>query len=278
MEDHVYATFDPTGTRPRGHNAAESDDTLFDEPSRWRAEAALALGLDGDLLLAAVSPGASCPSVLHSMAAAIMNDRDRLDLLVDLGAGVGGISEWFRRQTGAAVVAVDPSAGARAGAEALFPALTVRQGTAEASGMPTAIADAVLLSGVVSLIHDLDAVLTESCRVARSDGVIAIGDLFSSSAMTLRSGRNVFRGIETTTRRLAKFGWTVVEVGVGTTAPNPTWASAAAAVDEWIRVHRAHHPHFEVWLEDQRHLDRHAAQGDLVAAGLVARRLPRRRR
>lgn len=250
---------------------------LFDEPSRWRAEAARALGLRGEALLAGVSPGASCPSVLHSMARAILahsiaNGRDRLDVVVDLGAGAGGISEWFRRHTGAAVVAVEPAPGAREAAASLFPALTVRKGTAEASGLPDAIADAVLLSGVVSLIDDLDAVLAEAARVARPDGAIAIGDLFSSRRATIRSSRNVFRSVESLTEHVATFGWEVVEVGIGSPPPDASWALAAAAVDRWIRRHHRDHPAFDVWSADQAHLTRHVEQGDLIAACLVARR------
>ena len=250
---------------------------LFDEPSRRRAEAALAIGLRGDALLAGVSPGAACPSVLHSMASSILahstgNRRDRLDLMVDLGAGVGGISEWFRQRTGAAVVAVEPAAGARAAAISLFPALTVRPGTAQASDLPDGIADAVLLSGVVSLIDDFDAVLDEAARVARPDGAIAIGDLFSARPRTIRSGRNVFRSVESVTERVTAFGWEVVEVGIGSPPPDASWALAAAAVDDWIRSHRGTHPAFAVWSADQAHLTRHVDHGDLIAACLVARR------
>ncbi len=252
---------------------------LFDEPSRWRAEAARAVGLRGDALLAGVSPGASCPSVLHSMANSllensILNGRDHIDLVVDLGAGVGGISEWFRRRTGAAVVAVEPASGARDAATSLFPALTVHPGTAQASGLPDAIADAVLLSGVVSLIDDLDAVLDEAVRVARPDGALAIGDLFSSRPETIRSGRNVFRSIESLVECIAARGWAVVEVGVGSPPPDASWALAAAAVDDWIRRHRGEHPAFAVWAADQAHLTRHVAEGDLIAACLVARMSP----
>ncbi len=259
------------GARLQGDTAG-----LFDEPSRWRAEAARALGLDGESLLAGVSPGASCPSVLYSMANAILDGRDHLGLVVDLGAGVGGISEWFRRRTHAAVVAVEPAPGARDAAMSLFPSLTVRPGTAEASGLPGAIADAVLLSGVVSLIDDLDPVLAEAVRVARADGAVAIGDLFSSGPQTLHSARNVFRSVESVAERLGALGWSVVEVGIGSPPPDASWAVAAEAIDDWIRRHRGDHPAFEVWADDHAHLGRHIERGDLVAACLIARTSPRR--
>ncbi|MCX6519807.1 MAG: methyltransferase domain-containing protein, partial [Actinobacteria bacterium] len=156
-------------------------------------------------------------------------------------------------------------------AGSLFPALTVRPGTAEASGLPDAIADAVLLSGVVSLIDDLDAVLFEAARVARPDGAVAIGDLFSSRSHTLRSGRNVFRTVESVAERVGALGWTVVEVGIGSPPSDASWAVAAAAVDEWIRRHRRDHPAFDVWSTDQAHLGRHVERGDLVAACVIAR-------
>lgn len=278
----AFASF-ARSPRPPEAGAQGSAAELFDEPSRWRAEAAQAIGLQGEALLAGVSPGASCPAVLHSMANSIvgrssLDGQGRLDLIVDLGAGVGGISEWFRRRTHAAVVAVEPASGARDAATSLFPALTVRSGTAEASGLPGAIADAVLLSGVVSLIDDLDPVLAEAVRVARADGAVAIGDLFSSGSQTLRSGRNVFRSVETVAERFGALGWTVVEVGIGTPPPDASWAAAAAAVDEWIRRHRGDHPAFDVWAADQAHLGRHIERGELVAACLIARAAPQRAR
>ena len=48
--------------------------------------------------------------MLHSFAASL---EPRPNVIVDLGAGTGGVSEWMRISTGAAVYAVEPEDGAR---------------------------------------------------------------------------------------------------------------------------------------------------------------------
>jgi SAM-dependent methyltransferase len=222
-------------------------------------------------LLAAASPGASCPAVLHSMLAALLDGRQNLDLMVDLGAGVGGISEWFRRRTGAAMIAIEPAPGARDAARSLFPALSVRSGSAESSGLPGAIADAVVVSGVLSLIDDAGAVLTEAARIARPGGAIAIGDLFAAGSAPLQSRPNMFRTLQEVADLLEDRGWNLVEIGVGTPPPDRSWAAAGALVDDWIRRHRRDHAGFADWVADQEHLRRHIEHGDLVAGCVVAR-------
>jgi SAM-dependent methyltransferase len=263
-------------------------DRLFDAPSRWRAQAARSLGLSDDELLAGVSPGASCPAVLHSVLAGLRRTKPfrsdaeisadesvpRLDLVIDIGAGVGGISEWFRRRTGGSVVAIEPAQGAREAATLLFPALRVQAGSAEFTGLAAGTADAALLIGVISLIDDAVEVLREAERIVRPGGAVAVADLFSANSTSLRSRPNLFRGVEQVITMLAGHGWTIVEVSVGTTASHPTWATAGALVDDWIRTHRHGHPAFPTWDADQAHLRRHIDQGDLVAGCVVARRGP----
>jgi SAM-dependent methyltransferase len=263
-------------------------DRLFDAPSRWRAQAARSLGLSDEQLLAGVSPGASCPAVLQSVLAGLrrtepfLSDAEvcadesapRLDLVIDIGAGVGGISEWFRRRTGGAVVAVEPSEGAREAATLLFPALRVQAGSAEFTGLATGVADAALLIGMISLIDGAVEVFREARRIVRRGGAIAVADMFSANSTSLRSGPNIFRGVEEVMTMLAVLGWTIVEVSVGTTASDPTWAAAGALVDDWIRAHRNDHPAFPAWDADQAHLRRHIDKGDLVAGCVVARRQP----
>lgn len=245
---------------------------LFDAPSRWRAEAAVALGLRGDELIAAVSPAAGCPAVLASVLASLRPIDGRLERIVDLGAGVGGIGEWLRRRTGATVAAIEPATGARRAARTLFPSLEVRVGTAEDTGLDDGAADAAVLCGVLSLIDDVGPVLAEAERVLRPGGVLAIADLTSAHDQAIVSGPNTFRSIEQLTSLLAVRGWRVIEVGVGAPAPEARWAAAARRVDDWIhRTHR-HDEAYDVWCDDKRHLERHTSAGDLVAGVVVARR------
>jgi SAM-dependent methyltransferase len=261
---------------------------LFDSPALWRAQAASALGLDGLDLLAAVSPGACFPAVLNSMLAGVLRGdsaitgirRDgastmgvhEMECVVDIGAGAGGVSEWIRRNTAASVVAVEPAEGARSAASWLFPELDVRAGSAESTGLDDGFADLVLLTGVISLIDEAGPVLRESERVLRHSGSLAIADLFSASCGSFVSGHNVFRSLEYVTTMLAVRGWELVEVGVGATEGSPSWAAAGARVDEWIQTHRRDHPAYSAWHADQKHLQCHIENDDVIAGCIVAKR------
>src|SRR5687767_10316309 len=92
---------------------------LFDEPAQWRANVARDLGYEGLDLATAVAPGAGFPSVLTALAAHLEVGAD--DMLVDVGAGLGGASAWLAFLTGAHVVAVEPAEGSRTAAASLFP-------------------------------------------------------------------------------------------------------------------------------------------------------------
>jgi len=179
---------------------------VFDGPSLWRMEAAEALGLDSDELIAAMSPGPAFPGVLHSLGAAFENNTSTI---IDLGAGTGGVSEWMRLATGAAVYALEPEDGACTAARRVFPELHVVQGRAASAPFPNAVADAVVMSGVTSLMRDLGPEIAEVDRLLTPTGRFAIADLFSVSDVSSYSSPNVFRSAEALTHILQRNGFTV---------------------------------------------------------------------
>jgi precorrin-6B methylase 2 len=244
---------------------------VFDAPSRWRAQAAMALGLRDEELIGAVSPGAGCPAVLESVLASLTPSDGRLDTVVDIGAGTGGVGEWVRVRTRASVVAIEPAEGAREAALLLFPGLSVRMGAAEATGLADGVADAVVMCGVLSLIGDAGPVLAEAERILRPGGTLAVADLFSARPEPISSGPNEFRSLEQVTAALAVRGWKIVELGCGVPAPDSAWSRGAGRVDEWIHRARSDHPAYDAWVADQQHLERHVSAGDLVAGCVVAR-------
>lgn len=254
----------------RASLTAEHD--LFGAPSLWRARAAIDLDLGGDELIAAMSPGPAYPATLETIAVAVTSALGRdPDVVVDVGAGTGGASEWFRAATGARVIGVEPSEAARTAARLLFPKLMVVAGEAARTGLPTEIADTVLASGLLSLVDVIDPVLDEMRRLLRPGGTIAIADLFASGREDLCAGPNVFRSFEAMSALLEHHGCHLVEVGCGVAPPSPAWAAAAARVDAWIDERYGQHPAYATWRADQEHLATLMASGALLGGCLVGR-------
>ncbi len=243
-------------------------ETFFGDPVTWRAEAAEALGLHDEDLPAAISPGAAFPAALRCMVATM---RSPVRTIVDIGSGVGGASEYLRRATGATVYAVEPSELARATARRCFPNLRQLPGEAAQTGLPSGIADAVVLCGVLSLIPEPHAVLTEAARLLSPAGHLAIADLFASGASDRTSRPNVFRTPETVIDLSATHGLTVVAVGCGAPTPDPGWSSVAALVDGWITRECREREGYGAWRRDRLHLDRHISSGDLIGGCIIAR-------
>jgi SAM-dependent methyltransferase len=247
--------------------AAEADD-VFDMPCLWRDEAVAALGLAGEEVMAAVSPGAAFPSVLRSIVAAV---PATVGTIVDLGAGAGGASEWLRQQLGASVIAVEPASRAREVASRRFPLLDVRDGEADRTGLAAGSADVVVLCGVLSLMDDLGPVLDEVVRVLRRPGHLAIADLFPADTLDFEAGPNSFRSFEGLGRLIQQRGFTIVDIGCGPADPDPAWSAVATRVSAWIETNCADRRGFVEWHDDQAHLRRQIDEGQVLGGCVVAR-------
>jgi precorrin-6B methylase 2 len=242
---------------------------VFDQPSLWRIEAANALCLADDDMIAVMSPGPAFPAVLRSLAAALV---PRPNVIIDLGAGTGGLSEWMRISTGATVYAVEPEDGARQAARLAFPHLRVIDGLAGSTFLPGGSADAVVISGVTSLMSDIGPAITEADRLLTTAGRIAVADLFSATTESWCSAPNVFRSIENLTQTLHRYGFTAASTGCGDPLPDSSWAAAAQAVDDWIDTHCADRLGYVEWKADRRHLRHHIESGKLIGGCVVAER------
>ncbi len=250
-------------------NDARSAD-LFDGIGMLQADAALQLGFDRDARCAATSPGPAFPAALRTLADAVPHRSGAT--VVDLGAGLGGASAWLERQTGAQVIAVEPAAGARIAARRMFPWLDIRAGSAECSHLPSGIADAVVLLGLISLLDDLDGPLAEARRLLRDGGVIGIADMFLARPGVERSGVNTLRSLAATTTILARGGWEVLAVGCANdAAPDEAWRVLANELKDRVLLDHADDPAVVEWIADQRQVAEWVNDGHVFGACLVAR-------
>ncbi len=92
--------------------------------------------------------------------------------VVELGAGTGKLTRALLPQ-GAAVVAVEPTAGMRAVFGAQLPSTLVVEGTAEAIPLPERFADAVVVAQAFHWFR-VGPALREIARVLRPDGRLAL--------------------------------------------------------------------------------------------------------
>jgi SAM-dependent methyltransferase len=226
-------------------------------------------------MIAVMSPGPAFPAALRSLQSALPAVPG---IIVDLGAGGGGVSEWLRRTTGSTVYAIEPARGARQAATLAFPDLRVLEGSAEKAPLEDGIATAVTISGVLSLMPHIDPVIREVDRLLARGGRFAIADLFSRDAETWASDPNIFRSVEAVMRKLRHHGFTAASVGCGDPVPDPLWAQAATAVDDWIDAHCADRPGYTEWDTDRRHLRQQIDSGNLIGGCLIAERASSRSR
>ena len=195
----------------------------FDE-----AASAIAAELDGvdiDRRVAAACRGSGNPAALAWLAEGLGLRAEMR--AIDLGAGLGGPASWLSRRYGCAVVALEPAAGAAAGAAALFE-LTVVRGGAGAVPFRDDSFDVALLLGVVSVVDDAAAALHEAPGVGTRLGLL---DYCASGSGVVRAGGSEFRPSAALEAGVEAAGWDVVQAVDLTVPPPVSWDEAADALE-----------------------------------------------
>ena len=203
------------------------DAEIFNVAALWRYEAIVRLGLEGDSMVIAASPGAVFPQMLdfivRNVAAAPPGK------VIDVGAGLAGIAESVRRASGRSVLAFDASRHAGVGARTLFPDVQLAQ--AHPSGLPArdGTAVAAISCGLLSLLADPAAMMSEVRRVIRAEGRFVVVDLASAASLAVRAGNKVFWSAERIIGSLSDAGFDVVDQAIGLTSLSD-WALADADI------------------------------------------------
>jgi ubiquinone/menaquinone biosynthesis C-methylase UbiE len=260
--------------RRRGYRTdvsdTSSDDenvaTVFDRSSYWRASLISEFGIQGVERCAAASPTPGFPQLLDSVMFAISDAA--AGPWLDVGGGLGGTASWIERTHDRRVMVTDASFAAVDGARQLFETLDVACADANrlpirASSVPVAI-----VSGLVSLIADVDPIFSELRRVLAVGGRIAITDLWSSSPSTWRDRPNTFWSLEDIERRASAHGFGLHHVAIADLATG-WWPLAASQITDEIVERHSGESEYDAWRRDVEHLERVRSADRVVPAAIV---------
>lgn len=240
--------------------------TVFDQASYWRAEIIAEFRLRGSERCAAASPTPGFPQLLDSVGFALADAPS--GPLLDVGGGLGGTASWIERTQHRHVMVVDASFAAVSAARQLFPELDV--GCADAAGLPIrhGSVPAAIVSGVISLLADVDHLFAELRRVLTAGGRVAMTDLWSATSATRRIGANTFWSLEDIGHRARVHGFDVQHLAVSDLACG-WWSSSASQINAEIVERHSGHPQYGAWRRDLEHLDRVVAARQVVPAAMV---------
>jgi len=222
--------------------------------------------------MAGASTGVAYPLALRTVRAALAVGRGHR--LADLGAGLGGASQWLSTTTGAAVVSVEPSAASADAAARLFPELRMVVADAMAVPITGSSCHAVTLLGVVSLVDDLAPLLEEAVRLLRPGGRLGLTDLCLVDGDVERPGGgspNTFRSMDVLVDALTERGLDVERLAATDADVDAAWDGVGREVDDEIRRRHGDDPEFERYRDDRRRLAARIEDGALHVGTLVAR-------
>ena len=239
----------------------------FNVANLWRVETILRLGLTGRSRWMAASPGASFPQFLRFMMRTIEGAPP--GVVVDLGAGLGGVAEAVRRGTRRRVIAFDAGAEAVRGARRLFPKLAPTRAAPWALPLRASSVAACYGCGLVSLLGRRRELVVEARRALAPEGRLVLVDLASSSDRDVRFGGSAIPSAERVLAMLERSGFTVDEQAVGQTSLSD-WALADLDVAREIARTRRNEPDFDRWVDDRRRLERLMSSDRVVMFGVSA--------
>lgn len=249
--------------RPRS-----SSRSPFSQPALWRADIIVDFRLRGEERCAAASPAPGFPQVLRSVLSVL--DDVPSGPWVDVGGGLGGVASWIERSVHVDTVVLDAETLSLRAANRLFPTLRTAAAAAAATPLRDRCAAVVILSGVVSLLDDVHAVMTEVRRILTRGGVVIVTDLWSSDRCSVRRAPNTFWSVEDFALACDRHGFRLDHVAIADTSAG-WWSGAAQQVSDEIDRRYADQPSYGQWSADQAHLRQVIGSGTVISAGVVLR-------
>jgi ubiquinone/menaquinone biosynthesis C-methylase UbiE len=245
---------------------AGDTEELFDQPALRRAEL-ISRFVAGPMrpIVASAAPG--FPQLLPLMRRTA--ERSPVGLCLDLGAGLGGISQLWSEVAHRTVISMDPARGSTVGARALFQSLLTVQASADALPVRSSSIAAVAVVGVTSLMSALDELAAELQRVLKPAGCVCIIDLVANGRTTITASPNWFRPLDGIEREMGPM-FEVVDRAFAE-PESGSWTRAGEPITQRIvRTCRSEH-WFDTWQADQDHLAGFLSSGDVLIGATVMR-------